>query len=166
MHYAEVAFRIVDRLNEALVFVTPDDEIQKVWQKALWDVIGRTVCVVILMYAEEIEPVVLLHARLEELDTSISPGSKEAFVTDIAETVQCELCISLLEEDGLDLDVVGFRGAAVVVDETRHLQEVESSQMPLLCGVSMGTRGITTCLHLPRLDRRGYRGWRRRESLR
>lgn len=50
----------------------------------------------ILMYAHEIEPVVLLHPRLEELDLAISERPKEPFVPHVAHAIQRKFGMTLL----------------------------------------------------------------------
>ena len=76
------------------------------------------------MDAHQVEPVVLLCTRLKELNLAISECPKKSLVSDVAHAVQCKLSLALLEKDGLDDDVVGFRGAAIVVDKTGNLQQV------------------------------------------
>ncbi len=50
----------------------------------------------ILMYAHKIKPVVLLHARLEELDLAVSERPKEPFIPHIAHAIKRKFCMSLL----------------------------------------------------------------------
>jgi hypothetical protein len=50
----------------------------------------------ILMYAHKIEPVILLHPRLEELDLAISERPEEPFIPHIAHAIKRKFCMSLL----------------------------------------------------------------------
>jgi hypothetical protein len=81
------------------------------------------------MHACEVEPLVLVNVWLEELHIAVTECSEEAFVTDVTHAVKCKFCGAFLEKNRLDLNVVGFRRSAVVVQEARHLQDVESRQM-------------------------------------
>jgi hypothetical protein len=74
------------------------------------------------MNTHEIEPIVLLCARLEELDLAIPEGSEEAFITDVAHSVQRELCATLLKKYRLDSDFVCLGHATIVVYESRNLK--------------------------------------------
>jgi hypothetical protein len=83
----------------------------------------------VLMHTCEVEPLVLVQAGLEELHIAVAKRAEEALVANIAHAVQGKLGGSFLQEYRLDLDVVGFWRSAVVVQEARHLQDVESSKM-------------------------------------
>lgn len=86
----------------------------------------------ILVYAHEVEPVVFLCCRLEELDLAVTECPEKSFIPDIAHAVQGQLRVSFLQQYWLDLDVVGFRCASVVIDQTRNLQDIKCSIVPFL----------------------------------
>ena len=67
------------------------------------------------MYTHEIEPIIFLSSWLVELDLSVTEGPKKTLVPDVAHAIQGQLCISLLYEHRLDLNVIGFRGSSVIV---------------------------------------------------
>lgn len=48
------------------------------------------------MYAHKIEPVVLLHPRLEELDLAIPERSKEPLISNITHAIEREFRMPLL----------------------------------------------------------------------
>ena len=75
----------------------------------------------VLVHARKVEPFVLVHVGLKEFHVSIAECAEEALISDVAHAVECEFCGTFLEQNGLDLDVVGLWGSAVVVEETRHL---------------------------------------------
>jgi hypothetical protein len=83
----------------------------------------------VLVHTCEVEPLVLVQAGLEEFHIAVAKRAEEALVANIAHAVQGKLGGSFLQEYRLDLDVVGFWRSAVVVQEARHLQDVESSKM-------------------------------------
>jgi len=74
------------------------------------------------MHAHQIEPVTFLYTwkitRLEELHVSITEGSEEAFISDIAHAIECKLSTPLLQQYRLDLDLVSFWSLAVIVQQT------------------------------------------------
>ena len=78
------------------------------------------------MDTHKIKPILLLRPGLEELDFAISKCSKKSLIPHIAHTVQCKLCISLLQKYGLDLDVVRFGSSSVVIDQTCCLEQIQS----------------------------------------
>lgn len=90
----------------------------------------------VLMDTHEIEPIRLLRAWLKELDLAISKTTKQSLVTNIAHAVESKLGATFLKEDGLDEDVVRFRGATVIVDKAGSLKEIQSGQMTFLPFVS------------------------------
>jgi len=51
----------------------------------------------VLMHTHQVEPVVLLLTRLEELDFAIPKSAEKSFVSHIAHSVQCKLSASLLQ---------------------------------------------------------------------
>jgi hypothetical protein len=83
----------------------------------------------VLVHTGKVEPLVFVYVWLEELHIAVAECAEESFIADIAHAIECKLCGTFLKQDRLDLDVVGFRRSAVVVQEARHLQDVESSQM-------------------------------------
>jgi hypothetical protein len=83
----------------------------------------------ILVHARKIEPFVLVNVWLEEFYIAITECPEEAFVAHVTHAVECKFCGAFLEKNRFDLNVVGFGRSAVVVQEARHLQDVESSQM-------------------------------------
>ena len=54
-------------------------------------------CMMILVHAHEVEPLVLLHTRLEELDITVPPGVEQALITNVAETIESEFGAALLK---------------------------------------------------------------------
>lgn len=81
----------------------------------------------ILMNAHQIEPVLLLCTRLKKLDLSVSKGSKQAFISNIAHTIQGKLRLALLQQDWLDDNIIRFRGPSVVVEQTGNLEQIQGS---------------------------------------
>lgn len=70
------------------------------------------------MDAHQVEPVLLLHARPEELDFAITKRAKQSFVPHIAHAVQRELRATLLQQHRLDENIVRLRCPTIVVDKT------------------------------------------------
>lgn len=83
----------------------------------------------VLMHTRKIEPLVLVQAWLEELHVAIAERAEETLVADIAHAVQSKLGRAFLQKYRLDLNVVGLWRSTVIVQEARHLQDVESGQM-------------------------------------
>jgi len=131
----ETRLGVLAGVDQALVLVAPDDQVEPGRQDLLREVAGRRVGVVVLVEGEQIEKVALLLAGAEELDLVIAKGPKHSLVPDVAQAEQGELGASLLQEDRLDLDVVGLGDATKVVDEPRRLQEVERAKVPVAARV-------------------------------
>lgn len=131
------------------------------------------------MHEHDVEPVLGILARPEHLDALVPHLEVEALVANVADAVQRQLGIALLQENGLDLkavlerifvvvDAAGELETTKVVDEARGSEEVESAKSSLLCnekGRSEEKRGCkSNAEHSPLpfpADRRGCRGWRR-----
>lgn len=77
------------------------------------------------MYAQDIEPVILLHAGLEECDVVVLERPEETLVANVAHTIQRKLCTAFLQQHWFDLELVCFRHLAIVVDEASHMQQVK-----------------------------------------
>lgn len=128
------------------------------------------------MNEENIEPVLSSVSRSEQLDTIVVQFVVEPRISDVAHPVQRQLGVSLLEEDGLDLETVLASfivvesctwelEAAKVVDESGRGEEIESTEgsfLPILHTVSprLAEEGSNLQHRFPG-DRRGSRGWRR-----
>ena len=119
------------------MLVAPDHQIEEVGEVGFRQPAVLGVLVVVLMDAHDVEPVVFLRAGLEEFDFAVAEGVVEALIADVAHTVECELRVAFLEEHGFDDDIVGFWGASVVVDETGHLEDVESGEVTFLQDISI-----------------------------
>lgn len=78
--------------------------------------IAYALYILILVYTHEIEPVLLLHARLKEFDFPISESPKQSLVSDVAHAIESKLCVSLLKQNRLNLYIIRFRGSPIVVD--------------------------------------------------
>lgn len=83
--------------------------------------------ILVLMNAHQIEPILLLCARLKKLDLSISKSSKQALISNIAHAVQGEFRLSLLQQDWLDDNVVRFGSPSVVIEQTGNLKQIQGS---------------------------------------
>jgi len=70
----------------------------------------------------EVEPILLLCTRLVKLNLAVSEGSKQTFISNIAHAVQRKFRMTLLQQNRLYLDVVGFRGPPVIIDQARYLE--------------------------------------------
>lgn len=79
------------------------------------------------MNAHQIEPILLLGARLKKFDLPVPKGPEKPFVSNITHTVQREFGLSFLQENRLHEDIVRFRSSAVVIDQPRYLQQIQSS---------------------------------------
>lgn len=51
----------------------------------------------ILMYAHDIKPVLLLCAWLKEFDFTVAERPEKTFISDIAHTIQSQLCLAFLQ---------------------------------------------------------------------
>ena len=76
----------------------------------------------ILVDAHEIKPIVLLGSRLEKFDFSVTKRPEQTLVPNVAHAIEGQLCVSFLQEDGLDLDIVRFESSSIVVDQARCLE--------------------------------------------
>lgn len=79
------------------------------------------------MNAHQIEPILLLGARLKEFDLPVPKGPEEPFVSHITHTIQGEFGLTFLQQYRLHEDVVRFRSSAVVIHQPRYLQQIQSS---------------------------------------
>ena len=61
---------------------------------------------------------------MKELDVFIAERSKQSLVTHIAHAVQRKFRLPFLEQNGLDVDPVGFRRAPIVIDKSCRLQDI------------------------------------------
>jgi hypothetical protein len=127
----KVCFRIFYRIDKAFVLMTPDNQIEEFWKEIFrekacfgvgvamqWLIMAkceRRGNVLILVYAHQVEPLVFLRTRLEELDFSISKRSKQSFVTDVTQTIQSEFGPAFLKKHWLDFDSVRLWSPAIVV---------------------------------------------------
>jgi hypothetical protein len=62
---------------------------------------------------------------------AITEGAKKSLIADVADAVEGELGTTLLQQNGLDEEAIRFGRAAVVVQQSRDLEHVECSQMPV-----------------------------------
>ena len=76
------------------------------------------VIVLILVHGHEIEPVLLLRVWSEEFHFPVAKCPEEPLIPDIAHPVQCKLCVTFLEQDWFDCDVVRLGGSAVIVHKS------------------------------------------------
>jgi hypothetical protein len=139
LHDMKPHLRVAAWFDETFVLVAPNDQVQEPREIVLWQISSVRMCVavsrhelmryqyrhsdlLILMHAHQIEPVSFLHTwkitRLEELHVPITEGSEEAFIPDIAHAIECKLSTPLLQQYGLDLDLVTFWSLAVIVQQT------------------------------------------------
>ena len=73
------------------------------------------------MYAHEVEPIILLHSRLEELNLAISECPKESLIPDITHPIECKFGVPFLQQHGLDENIVRFWGSSIVVYQSGYL---------------------------------------------
>ncbi len=110
----KIGLGVVLGIDKTLVFVTPYDQVQKVWEERLWYKIRLGVLnamvyfsisrfpqrvrqdLLVLMDADEIEPVLFLCTWLKELDLAIQEGVVKPLVPHIAYAIQSKLCVPFL----------------------------------------------------------------------
>lgn len=78
----------------------------------------------VLVHAHEIEPLIFVRTRLEELDVSVTKCAKQPLVSHIAHAIEGKLRAPFLKENRLYGNAVRLGRSSVVVDQARHLQEV------------------------------------------
>ena len=129
LHDVEAGGGVGLRVDLALVLVAPDDEVHPVGQHLGRQVVGLVVRGVVLVDGEQVEPVLGLDVGPEPLDAVVPQGAEEALVTDVAQAVEGQLGLALLQQDGADLDVVDLGDAAEVVDEAGDLEQLEGAEV-------------------------------------
>lgn len=126
------------------MFVAPDDNVQKIFEKVLREVAGFCVAVagqrisiyyngtsfraldlLVLMHTHQVEPFIRLHLWTKELDLAITKCAEKTLVPDIGHAVQRQLGGTLLEENWGNDNVVIFRRPTKVVDQARDGEEIE-----------------------------------------
>src|SRR5579863_4573731 len=93
----------------------------------------------ILMNCHHVEPISLLDPRFEELDFAIPKCPKKTLVSDIAHSVQCQLSLTLLQQDWLHLYIVRLECSAEIVKKPRNLQQIKRAEVSIASRVVMIT---------------------------
>lgn len=78
------------------------------------------------MDTHQVEPVFLLRARLEELDLAVPKCPKQTLIPDIAHSVQGKLGAAFLQQYRLYSDVVRLGSSSVVIEQSSHLEYIQS----------------------------------------
>lgn len=86
--------------------MAPDDDVEKLVEELLGNVVLRAVCHSILMNNEDVEPIIGLVRRTKEIDLVLEKDTMETLVTYRAETVDGQVGRSFSEEQGMDVDVL------------------------------------------------------------
>lgn len=118
----ESGLRISYRIDKTLVFMAPDDQVHEIGKHILGNIAGTGVCVVVLVKSQKIEPVVFLLVRAVEPYFVVSKSPVHALITNVAQSVQSHLRPSLLQQDGLDMNIVCLRYTTKIIDETGGLE--------------------------------------------
>lgn len=86
------------------MLVSPDHELKKARKKIQSHGADVAPRLTVLMDDEQMEPVVVF-GRLEEGHVMLLEHARKALIRNVSHTVNGQLCVSLLKQDGLDLDV-------------------------------------------------------------
>ena len=99
------AFVVPDGVDFALVFVAPDHQLEEARQQVESHRPAIAAALAVLVDDEEVEPVARLRG-LEEGDVVLLEHARETLVGNISHPVDRQVSGTLLQQDGLDLDVV------------------------------------------------------------
>lgn len=83
--------------EEALVLVTPNDEVEKVGEERVGDVVLGTVGEAVLVEDKQVEPLVACLHGSHEANFLVSKGAVQTLIPDRSETVESKLGAALCE---------------------------------------------------------------------